>query len=841
MLDSLAIHLKLPDLWQHQAVDHLRSGADVIVDAPTGAGKTYVFELLHESRCLGGQAVYTVPTRALANDKFAEWKDKGWDVGIATGDLSENIHAPVLVATLETQLERLLRGEGPACLVIDEYQMIADDSRGSSYEGAVALASTDTRLLLLSGSVANPNDIAEWMRRLGRKVEVVVSKIRPVPLEEMPLELLPTHMARKLEGWWARLVASVLLADLAPLLIFTPRRKDAENIARTLANELPQGEPLTLTHEQRAVCGRELSNLIEKRIAYHHSGLSYAARAGVIEPLAKAGQLRTIVATMGLAAGINFSVRSVHVAATKFHDGTSEQSLAPDELLQMFGRAGRRGLDERGYVITTAQSSSLHDARPARLHRSSLLPWAMFLRVMKHAVLRNDSPFVAAERFAQRLFAKVPPPLGFEVAETPKSPFERFHVKDGKAIFGLEAVDEQVLNADGKWETKRHHRQRTVPMMEAWLVTQERQVLALSESKFVASLGQGISRVFKNKSGYGLEMALGQPVAEGSDVFFPTKALRKLLNLGRTVEDLSLDEFSHKHLLKIARKLAPDFAASGGHPRPELLPAFIGFVNREGLILARFVLDSVPVPAYEDARGRLIFQPMERVVARESATAIEVRDESPEPVNLQPKVGSAIHSWRALGLIDAAGVPTQRGEIFSFFQHGEGLAIAAALEDESYRVEDMVMHMANLRAGFRFELIGYSESERLGAACRAVYGFVSHNGYLVNGLPVDYGEGACEVLSALLHKAKNGSRDMVEGVAAGDVARAYVEWISLIRHITHAPSHPWSRWKSLQDECARVLTHHSKTLRHLFHLNLPPLTVKQRQSKVKHYLTAKHS
>jgi len=82
---------------------------------------------------------------------------------------------------------------------------------------------------------------------------------------------------------------------------------------------------------------------------------------------------------------------------------------------------------------------------------------------------------------------------------------------------------------------------------------------------------------------------------------------------------------------------------------------------------------------------------------------------------------------------------------------------------------------------------------------------------------------------------------MVEGVAAGDVARAYVEWISLIRHITHAPSHPWSRWKSLQDECARVLTHHSKTLRHLFHLNLPPLTVKQRQSKVKHYLTAKHS
>ena len=841
MLESLATHLKLPDLWQHQAVDHLRRGSDVIVDAPTGAGKTYVFELLHESRSLNGQAVYTVPTRALANDKFAEWKDKGWDVGIATGDLSENIHAPVLVATLETQLERLLRGEGPACMVIDEYQMIADDGRGSHYEGAIALAEKNTRLLLLSGSVANPGEVAEWMRQLGRSVEVVVSKIRPVPLEEMPLEMLPTHMARKFEGWWARLVASVLLADLAPLLIFSPRRKDAEGIARALANELPQGEPLTLTPEQRAVCGRELSSLIERRIAYHHSGLSYAARAGVIEPLAKAGQLRAIVATMGLAAGINFSVRSVHVAATKFHDGTSEQSLHPDELLQMFGRAGRRGLDERGYVITTAQSSSLHDARPARLHRSSLLPWAMFLRVMKHAALRNDSPFAAAERFALRLFAKSPPPLGLEAAEAPKSPFERVQMRDGKAIFGLEATDEQVLNADGKWETKRPHRVRTAALSEIWLATPERQVMAMSESKFVATLGQGISRVFKNQSRYGLEIALGKPVEGEDEVFVPTKALRKLLNLGHHVDDLSVDEFDRKHRLKIARKLVPAFAVNGGHTHPELLPALMGYVQREGLILARFVLDSVPVPAYEDVHGRLIFQPLERVVSRNSPTAVEVREGDGEPLNLQPKPGSAIHSWRALGLIDAAGVPTQRGEIFSFFQHGEGLAIAAALEDESYRVEDMVMHMANLRAGSRFELIGYSDSERLGAACRAVYGFVSHNGYLINGLPVDYGEGACEVLSALLNKARNGSRDMVEGVAAGDVARAYVEWISLIRHITHAPTHPWSRWKALQDECARVLKQHSKTLRHLFHLNLPPLTVKQRQSKVKHFLTVKHS
>ena len=103
MLPSLN-QLKLPDVWQHQAVNLLREGSDVVVRAPTGAGKTYLFELLHQSGHFKGQAVYTVPTRALANDKYAEWKDAKWNVGIATGDVSENVDAPVVVATLETQL-----------------------------------------------------------------------------------------------------------------------------------------------------------------------------------------------------------------------------------------------------------------------------------------------------------------------------------------------------------------------------------------------------------------------------------------------------------------------------------------------------------------------------------------------------------------------------------------------------------------------------------------------------------------------------------------------------------------------------------------------------------------
>ena len=119
----------VPDLWQQQAVTALRAGKDVVVHAPTGAGKTLIFELWSNFGKPHGQAIYTVPTRALANDKLAEWRGRGWNVGIATGDLSENLDAPVLVATLETQKYRLIRGEGPVLLVIDEYQMLADPDR----------------------------------------------------------------------------------------------------------------------------------------------------------------------------------------------------------------------------------------------------------------------------------------------------------------------------------------------------------------------------------------------------------------------------------------------------------------------------------------------------------------------------------------------------------------------------------------------------------------------------------------------------------------------------------------------------------------------------------------
>src|SRR5437868_3703256 len=204
----------VPDLWQQQAVAALRAGKDVVVQAPTGSGKTLIFELWSNQGKNRGQAIYTVPTRALANDKLAEWRARGWDVGIATGDLAENLNAPVLVATLETQKNRLIRGDGPALLVVDEYQMLHDPDRGLNYELAIALAPPQTQLLLLSGSVGNPQDVAKWLHRLGRKAIVVRHDERPVPLEEIHANNLSYYLPNEIRGYWPRLAAKALAEDL---------------------------------------------------------------------------------------------------------------------------------------------------------------------------------------------------------------------------------------------------------------------------------------------------------------------------------------------------------------------------------------------------------------------------------------------------------------------------------------------------------------------------------------------------------------------------------------------------------------------------------------------------
>jgi superfamily II DNA/RNA helicase len=801
----------VPDLWQQEAISALRAGKDVVVQAPTGAGKTLIFELWSHNGKPRGQAIYTVPTRALANDKLAEWRARGWNVGIATGDLAENLEAPVLVATLETQKNRLIQGDGPSLLVVDEYQMLADPDRGLNYELAIALAPPRTQLLLLSGSVANPQDVVKWLRRLGRDATLVRFDERPVPLEEVDVYSLSYFIPHSIKGYWPRFVAKALAENLGPILIFAPRRQAAESLAAEIARHLPNSNPLDLRPDQKQFVGEYLAKMLRTRVAYHHSGLSYAARAGVIEPLAKAGQLRVVVATMGLAAGINFSLRSVALAGESYKRDFVEQPLRPDEILQMFGRAGRRGIDEMGFVLIAANGIRLREGYAAHLSRSGLVDWPALLGLMAAAVAQGREPFEEAVRVQERLFSTKPIILGVEQSlkhpETPcglKTDAERArHVR--KRI-------REMLNSRGEWE--RMPAFVPTPLREVFIAEYTPRELevdvtlrpVLSEPAALEKTGQGVLCEIAEENGqkvFGRSITVAEHLKD--DRILLVKWVRRLVNWhGRQVPKQAWRE---KIVPMVEEKLAK-----------QRTPV-VGFVNTKERILAHVSLAELTLRVPVDRHGVALWKPREREVFPYECAQCEL---VPLCKALPTTAGTAM-LWRRLGLVDAVGAPTRRGRIVSFFQQEDGLAIAAALEDGSYPLDELIYDVANLDAGFRFAGDENRWAGRLPVACHQVYGMQSVPGYLENGVPPRYGAGAEQIVASVHKNPLNKAAWIREFLGAGDIDRIIIEWRSLLRQIGKAPSLEWPRWTAFQAMARGILAEtESPTL-----TDLPPLDFHQ--------------
>lgn len=785
----------VPDLWQQQAVAALRDGRDAVVHAPTGAGKTLIFELWSNYGKPRGQAIYTVPTRALANDKLAEWRARGWDVGIATGDLAENLRAPILVATLETQKNRLIRGDGPSLLVVDEYQMIADADRGLNYELAIALAPPRTQLLLLSGSVENPQDVVKWLRRLGRDAQLVKYLQRPVPLEEVFAHDLHYHVPNEIRGHWPRLCAKALAEDLGPILIFAPRRQTAEVMAAELARQLPIPNPLALTPEQKQIVGENLARMLKARIAYHHSGLSYAARAGVIEPLAKAGQLRVVVATMGLAAGINFSLRSVAVAAESYRRDQTEQPLRPDELLQMFGRAGRRGIDEIGYALIAPNEIRMHEAHACHLSRNGLVDWSALLGLMAAAADQDKDPFTEAVHVQDRLFTSKPIFLGVE--ESLRNPAAPCGFKtDAERARHVRQRVREMWNSRGEWEPLPAW--RDVPLAEVQVVapastpdaTPAGPVLipALHHPAALERVGQG-SLVVLEETAQGSLYGRGLTVADrlSDDRLVMAKWIRRLTNWnGRQVPWAIWES-------KIAPLVEKKLLEQG-------LP-LVGWVKHPHKVVAHLSLARQKIKAAVDRHGVAVWRPVEREVLPAHCTGCELVEKCR---TLSTATGAAL-LWRRLGLVDAGGHPTRRGRVVSFFHQGDGLAVAAALEDPGYPLDELIYDLANLDAGFRFCGEENRWGGRLVAACQKQFRLQNIPGYLENGVPQKYGAGAERVVAAV-HKDPTSKHGWITPfLGAGDIDRIIIEWRSLLRQIVHAPDLDWPRWRALQALAKTIL------------------------------------
>jgi len=797
---GLEVNLVIPDLWQQEAVRALRDGKDVVVQAPTGSGKTYIFELLYPS--LKGQAIFTVPTRALANDKLAEWRARGWDVGIATGDLALNLNAKVLVATLETQRARFLRRDGPKLLVVDEYQMIADPVRGVHYELALALAPPETQLLLLSGSVQNPHDIIAWFQRIGRDPVLISHDERPVPLEEIDLRALPDSAFVQTKSFWPRMIGKALRAELAPVLVFAPRRNASEEMAQTIASALSLRDPLPLSAEQEALAGKRLAKLLRNRVAYHHSGLSYAVRAGLIEPLAKAGQLNVVVATMGLAAGINFSMRSVLITDTRYKAGNFERHVEPDELLQMFGRAGRRGLDDIGYVLMLPEIPRLGDARPRKLKRATQVDWPSLISVMREASTGiadpgGNVPFAAAVNLSHSLFSTQKVPIGAEhsLATGPRPC--GLWVDAERARFVRRPITE-ILNSVGEWEPK--PQSGNVSLGQLFLRENGAWVRALSVPRILDGRGFGNLCKLRDEGIYGREIPLATVI--GDDALAPVKWLRKRLAQKSLTKTL-FDELV-----------------------PPLLPEITGgqiaeMVTRTNTIYARIDFAGVPVAAVIDSGGVALLDPPER-----EAIPLVCRHCSELEPDLTVAITSSLaYAWRQLGLVSEDGTPTRRGILFSFFHAGEGLAIAAGLENENYPIDDLVFDLANIRAGPRFAGEDAPLGGRLGILCQQVYGRADHPGYLEMGVPVQYGSGASEVIRELASDGSARYRFTNDSLRHGDIERALMEWRSLLRHIGSAPALDWERWRSLQKAATHFIGNTSSPAA----VEFPPLLASQQR------------
>ena len=819
----------VPDLWQQQAVSTLRDGKDVVVQAPTGAGKTLIFELWSNQGKNRGQAIYTVPTRALANDKLAEWRARGWDVGIATGDLAENLGAPVLVATLETQKNRLIQGDGPALLVVDEYQMLSDLDRGLNYELAMALAPPQTQLLLLSGSVANPQDVFKWLQRLGRKAVLIRHDERPVPLDEVHASSLSYHVPSEIRGYWPRLVAKALAEDLGPILIFAPRRQAAESMANELARQLPTPNPLQLSTEQKLVVGEHLAKLLKSRVTYHHSGLSYGARAGVIEPLAKAGQLRVVVATMGLAAGINFSLRSVALAGESYRRDEAEQLLKPDELLQMFGRAGRRGLDETGFVLITANELRLLDSHPGHLSRSGAVDWSALLGIMSVAAEHGRDPFREAVRTQERLFTTKPIVLGVE--ESLRHPDVPCGLRtDAERARHVRKRVREMQNSRGEWEPMREPIPRQVREIVAPAVA-SRSVPPAPTPTTDALQAPGITfHVSRFSPILSIPAAL-EKVGTGALCVLSEDAQGKIYGRALTVAD----RLDHDRVLlaKWIRRLTnwngrqvpravwdEKIAPLVKEKLAEQRTPVASFHNEAQRILALVSIADLTMRVPVDRYGVALWKPVEREVLPADCAQCPL---IPVCRQLPTSTGVAL-LWRRLGLVDAAGVPSLRGRVVSFFSQGDGLAIAAALEDHTYPLDELIYDLANLDAGFRFAGEDINRwGGRLGIVCHEKYGLQSIPGYLENGVPPKYGAGA-EQIVASVHKNPLAKQAWITDLlGTGDIDRVIIEWRSLLRQIAHAPELDWPRWRALQAMARTLLNEtESPTL-----TDLPPLEYHQ--------------
>ena len=354
------------ELYDHQeeAILELFAGNNVILNTPTGSGKSLVALAHHyKSFCEERVSYYTVPIKALANEKFLSLCSSFGpeNVGMITGDATVNASAPIICCTAEILSNLALRGGAEAQVhdvIMDEFHYYSDKERGISWQLPL-LTLPQSRFLLMSATIGDTQFFQDEITSLtGVETSLILSDQRPVPLEFDYSEIPLTEK-----------VSELVEQNKSPVyLVHFSQRSSAESAQSLLSTNLCSKEEKKEISEAlhqanfRSPYGKEISKLLRHGVGIHHAGLLPKYRV-LVEKLTQRGLLKVICGTDTLGVGINVPIRSVLFTQLCKFDGSGMKILSVRDFKQIAGRAGRRGFDDIGYVVAQAPAHAIENIR----------------------------------------------------------------------------------------------------------------------------------------------------------------------------------------------------------------------------------------------------------------------------------------------------------------------------------------------------------------------------------------------------------------------------------------------------------------------------------------------
>ncbi|MBU4342683.1 MAG: DEAD/DEAH box helicase [Candidatus Omnitrophica bacterium] len=374
------------DAFQKKAIDYIKEGHSVIVSAPTGAGKTVIAEyIINDCLQKGDRVIYTAPIKALSNQKYRDFQENFPEkIGILTGDVSINPSAPILIMTTEIFRNKVLEEKSNigsySWIIFDEVHYLDDYERGSVWEESLIFLPQHMKMLALSATIPNIDELASWLKSIHKMpLKIVKETKRPVPLHffyqaqgeifDNLHEVNSTVYKRQAYYRHGRpnrptsLIRLLSENNKLPCIYFAFGRKRCEYLAGEMMrfDFLNQGEKSQIIGLYNELSERfDLSNdksaqamapLIEKGFAFHHAGMLPTLKE-VIERLFTSRLIKVIFTTETFALGINMPARTVIFDELRKFYGKYFATLKTRDFYQMAGRAGRRGIDEEGFVYT---------------------------------------------------------------------------------------------------------------------------------------------------------------------------------------------------------------------------------------------------------------------------------------------------------------------------------------------------------------------------------------------------------------------------------------------------------------------------------------------------------